>query len=290
MTTLDPRWRPSDADRDAYSAVIATAYEEGRITSDDMQARTELVYEAQRIADLDAVVEGLPGAPNTPAARPPPKPAPAPKKSSRVGPAFLAVAVIVGGITIARGGEEPAATPPPSAEVDAPEEPPEPVAEVWPEAPVPEIDTELIAPLSQEHIQEVMDATTAAGIEQIQETGLYPDGSARLTVAAEGDIRALDDVDVDGGAVSNRSEGRPLSDMETDDVTYFGWDDVDAATIAKAVVDSPAQAGVDAPVEYVSVSRTFNTRHDVMIIVHIDNRSPWAVAWTDDGEFIQVMD
>ncbi|WP_165367634.1 DUF1707 SHOCT-like domain-containing protein, partial [Phytoactinopolyspora endophytica] len=74
-TGPDRRWRPSDADRERYAEAVSAAFSDGRISAEDMQSRTALVYEAATIADLEALVDDIPSASPTS-----PRPVPAVKR------------------------------------------------------------------------------------------------------------------------------------------------------------------------------------------------------------------
>jgi len=65
--------RAADTDRDRVAGILSTAYSEGRLSSDEYDARLESALSARTYADLDHIVTDLPVAQKTvpsPAARP----------------------------------------------------------------------------------------------------------------------------------------------------------------------------------------------------------------------------
>ena len=57
--------RAADTDRDRVAGILSTAYSEGRLSSDEYDARLESALSARTYADLDQVVTDLPVAPAT---------------------------------------------------------------------------------------------------------------------------------------------------------------------------------------------------------------------------------
>ena len=52
--------RASDADREAYVAVLQTAYAEGRLSKDEYDERMSAAYHATTYADLAPLLQDLP--------------------------------------------------------------------------------------------------------------------------------------------------------------------------------------------------------------------------------------
>jgi hypothetical protein len=57
--------RAADTDRDRVAGILSTAYSEGRLSSDEYDARLESALSARTYADLDHIVTDLPAAQKT---------------------------------------------------------------------------------------------------------------------------------------------------------------------------------------------------------------------------------
>jgi hypothetical protein len=63
--TLDPRQaanahlRASDADRDVVTDLLGTAYAEGRLTSEELDERTDLVARSRTLGELPTIIDDL---------------------------------------------------------------------------------------------------------------------------------------------------------------------------------------------------------------------------------------
>ena len=57
---MDPRRRPSDADRDHAERALRDAYAHGRFGADEHEARLEQVHRARSVAEIAWAVRGVP--------------------------------------------------------------------------------------------------------------------------------------------------------------------------------------------------------------------------------------
>jgi hypothetical protein len=57
---IEPSFRASDADRERFAQRLRQATAEGRLTSDEFEARLEAAYAARTVRQLDALVADLP--------------------------------------------------------------------------------------------------------------------------------------------------------------------------------------------------------------------------------------
>lgn len=276
----EKRWRPSDADRERYAAVVADAYSQGRIDSADMESRTALLYEAATIADLDSLVDDLPGN------AAPPRAAVAPPRTSAravrlIAGVVVAVAVAVGGVAVL-GAEQAPDQSPDSAQApvddssdDAAQDPVDP-------ADLPPIAEERLDTHTAEGLSQLWQSMADAGITEANSITVFDDGDVRLWVRAPGERRAIAEATARGGAISPLQPYRDLSDSDTDEATFFALDAVTSEAVAQAMAATPAAAGTpDAALAHTYIERDILPDYPVTITVNLEDGA--SVVWDATG-------
>ncbi|NEE00305.1 DUF1707 SHOCT-like domain-containing protein [Phytoactinopolyspora halotolerans] len=273
----DRRWRPSDADRERYLEAISTAFSDGRITADDLQSRTALVYEARTIADLEALVEDVPS-------EPPPVPPTVAERPSYARMIYVGVAIAAGiaaliAVTAAQPEERDIST---STSVEeAPLVPGLDPAEVE----VPDVATEKLDLLTEAGLVEMWDTMSGADVADIAKIGIYGD-YAHIEVRAETDEPGVDEIRYQGGFASPREWERAYS--EETEAGFFGWNDVSPQAVAAAIDATPgALERPDAEVAHVSVGRRGWERGQIVIqVVADDGGNTFSVRWDAAGSTV----
>lgn len=275
----EKRWRPSDADRERYAAVVADAYSQGRIDSADMESRTALLYEAATIADLDSLVDDLPGN------AAPPRAAVAPPRTSAravrlIAGVVVAVAVAVGGVAVLGAEQAPDQSPdsaqaPVDSSDDAAEDPVDP-------ADLPPIAEERLDTHTAEGLSQLWQSMADAGITEANSITVFDDGDVRLWVRAPGERRSIAEATARGGAISPLQPYRDLSDSDTDEATFFALDAVTSEAVAQAMAAAPAAAGTpDAALAHTYIERDILPDYPVTITVNLEDGP--SVVWDATG-------
>ncbi|HEY9408725.1 MAG TPA: DUF1707 domain-containing protein [Jiangellaceae bacterium] len=283
MSSPEMRWRPSDADRERYAAVVADAYSQGRIDSADMESRTALLYEAASIADLDSLVDDLPGdaAPPRVAVVPPGTSARAARLIAGV---VVAAAVAVGGVAVLGAQEAPdqspdsAQAPADDSADDAAEDPADPADP----ADLPPIAEERLDTHTAEGLSQLWQSMADAGITEANSITVFGDGDVRLWVRAPGERRSIAEATARGGAISPLQPYRDLSDSDTDEATFFALDAVTSEAVAQAMAATPAAAGTpDAALGHTYIERDILPDYPVTITVNLEDGP--SVVWDATG-------